>query len=390
MQYPRAEAHDLYPIMRRAMIESQLAEAAKEYPEISAEPTPNPTGTSYYRLLSSGNVRLTVNAVDHPNTKVRRAMFRNTYAQASQPNLFGETPEEGTMLYGILLHGPELINKTRPEFAHIVIPNRDCSKYLGRIDLFGRYSGLVSELWTYEEEEIPDELDAFSEWHEWQAETCTPYVFLDADKESGPRSRFDAAHELGHLVMHRAIDPRYIRNRTTFRVMEDQAHRFAGAFLLPALAFSNDFSVANLDAFLALKAKWKVSEGMMVHRSEDLSLVSKEQARRLWINRTRRGWRRKEPLDDQLPIERPRLLKRAFSMIVEEGIQSVDDIRAALPYSVGDIVELANLPPRFLEEDVAPISLKAYSKKRYGGMRRSTEGSGEVVEFRTAGDGSEG
>jgi hypothetical protein len=159
LQYPPAEAHDLYPIMRRAMIESQLAEVAKEYPEISAEPTPNPTGTSYYRLLSSGNVRLTVNAVDHPNTKVRRAMFRNTYAQASQPNLFGEPLEEGTMLYGILLHGPELINKTRPEFAHIVIPNRDCSEYLGRIDLFGRYSGLARELWTYEEEEIPDELD---------------------------------------------------------------------------------------------------------------------------------------------------------------------------------------------------------------------------------------
>jgi Zn-dependent peptidase ImmA (M78 family)/transcriptional regulator with XRE-family HTH domain len=235
-----------------------------------------------------------------------------------------------------------------------------------------------------------DELDAFSEWHEWQAKTGTPYVFLGADKESGPRSRFDAAHELGHLVMHRDIDPKYISNRTTFKVIEEQAHRFAGAFLLPALAFSNDFSVANLDAFMALKPKWKVSVALMVHRSEDLDLASKEQVQRLWINRTRRGWRQKEPLDDQLLIEKPRLLKRALTMIVEEGIQSLDDIRGALPYSAGDIVELANLPPHFLEEDVAPISLKAYSKKRYGGTGRASRGSGEVVEFRTAEDGSEG
>lgn len=235
-----------------------------------------------------------------------------------------------------------------------------------------------------------DELDAFSEWHEWQATANTPYVFLGADKGSGPRSRYDAAHELGHLVMHRDIDPKHVENKSTFKVIENQAHRFAGAFLLPALAFSNDFSVANLDAFRALKPKWKVSVAMMVHRSEDLGLVEKEQARRLWINRTRRGWRLKEPLDDELLIERPRLLKRGFSMIVEEGIQSLDDIRVALPYSAGDIVELAGLPMRYFEEDVAPISLKAYSKKRNGGARSKGSGYGEVVEFRSAGDVKEG
>lgn len=235
-----------------------------------------------------------------------------------------------------------------------------------------------------------DELDAFSEWHEWQVKTGTPYVFLGADKESGPRSRYDAAHELGHLVLHRSIDPKHIENRTTFKVIENQAHRFAGAFLLPALAFSNDFSVANLDAFRALKSKWKVSVAMMVHRSQDLGLVDKEQARRLWINRTRRGWRLKEPLDDRLPIERPRMLRRAFSLLVDEGIQSRAEIRAALPYALGDIAELAGLPPYFLEEEPVPISLKAYSKKRPGSTRGMSHGVGEVVEFRTAGDGREG
>lgn len=235
-----------------------------------------------------------------------------------------------------------------------------------------------------------DELDAFSEWHEWQARSGTPYVFLGADKESAPRSRYDAAHELGHLVMHRNIDPKHIENRATFKIIENQAHRFAGSFLLPALAFSNDFSVANLDAFRALKPKWKVSVAMMVYRSQDLGLVGKEQVRRLWINRTRRGWRLKEPLDDHLPIEKPRMLQRAFSMLVDEGIKSRDEIRTALPYSAGDIAELAGLPQRFLDEEPLPISLKAYTKKRYSGTRSRPYGAGEVVDFRTAGDSKEG
>ena len=86
-------------------------------------------------------------------------IYRETYARASQPNLFGEPPEEGTILYRVLLHGPEEQNKTRPGFAHVAFPNKDCSDYVGRINLFGRFPELVSELWSFEEEMIPDELD---------------------------------------------------------------------------------------------------------------------------------------------------------------------------------------------------------------------------------------
>ena len=160
MQYPAPEAHDLYPIVRRAMVEYQLRQLVQNYyPEISASAELNHGGTSYYTLLASNNVFLTAHAVEQPNRTVRKAMYRETYARASQPNLFGEPPEEGTILYGVLLHGPEELNKTRPEFAHVAFPNKDCSDYVGRIDLFGRFPELVNELWSFEEEEIPDELD---------------------------------------------------------------------------------------------------------------------------------------------------------------------------------------------------------------------------------------
>jgi|SRR5215211_898803 hypothetical protein len=176
-----------------------------------------------------------------------------------------------------------------------------------------------------------------------------------------------------------------------FRLLyiKDQAHRFAAAFL-PARTFANDFYTPNLDAFRALKPKWKVSIGMMVYRSGELELVSKEQERRLWINRTRRGWRTKEPLDDQIPVEEPRLLRRAFHLSIDEGVQSRAEIAAALPYALRDIEELAGLPPHFLEEKPAPISLKAFKSKRFRNSREEPTEPAEVMDFSTTGDGKSG
>ena len=53
-----------------------------------------------------------------------------------------------------------------------------------------------------------------------------PVVALGDDKGVRERSRFDAAHELGHLLMHHDPEP-------ASQPLERQAHRFAGAFLLP-------------------------------------------------------------------------------------------------------------------------------------------------------------
>jgi hypothetical protein len=66
---------------------------------------------------------------------------------------------------------------------------------------------------------------------------------------------------------------------------------------------------------------------MMLRRSEDLSVVEGEHARRLWRNLARRGWKLKEPLDDQLPIEKPRLLRKAFELPIRERVQTRAQIR---------------------------------------------------------------
>lgn len=223
-----------------------------------------------------------------------------------------------------------------------------------------------------------DSLDAFSAW----SDEGRPFVFLASDKESAARSRFDAAHELAHIVLHRNLDRTCLTKAAEFRLIEDQAHRFAGAFLLPAAAFANDFSVASLDAFHALKVKWHVAIAMMIHRAQDLGLIAEDHARRLWINRTRRGWRIKEPLDDKLPVERPRLLFRSFAALLSEGIQSRAEMLSTLSLPAKDIEELACLPEEFLEEKFAPINLREFTSGRRPQNSNDSLTPGEVVEFR--------
>ena len=127
---------------------------------------------------------------------------------------------------------------------------------------------------------------------------------------------------------------------------------------------------------------------MMLSRSEDLCVVEGEYARRLWRNLSRRGWKLKEPLDDQLPVEKPRLLRRAFELLIREGVQTRAQIREALPYALSDIEELAGLPHHFLEEEPAPVNLKAFERKGYRSVREQPIRPADVVEFRPAGDGN--
>lgn len=153
------EAHDLYPHQRRAFLEGQMRKLAESYPEIKASPEQNRKKTSFYTLLRSNNALLTINAVEHPGKIIRTAQFRETYARASELKLFDEDPPNGSLLYAILIHGPDSLNPAQPAFAHIVFPDSAFTTYVARINLFERYSDLVKDLWSVEEENVKDELD---------------------------------------------------------------------------------------------------------------------------------------------------------------------------------------------------------------------------------------
>lgn len=185
-----------------------------------------------------------------------------------------------------------------------------------------------------------EKLDAFSQW---PLQSNIPFVVLGRDKASAVRQRFDAAHELLHLLLHRSVDRKRLNSAQDFKILEDQAHYFASSLLLPEKQFVDELYGCSLDSFLALKERWKVSIGAMIMRSKALGLINATETQRLWINYTRRGWRQNEALDNKIEKERPRLLRRSMESLLSERVQSVAQILSSLSLPAEDIEELCDL-----------------------------------------------
>jgi Zn-dependent peptidase ImmA (M78 family)/transcriptional regulator with XRE-family HTH domain len=220
-----------------------------------------------------------------------------------------------------------------------------------------------------------DSLDAFSQW------SCTygtPFVVLGRDKASAVRSRFDAAHELFHLLLHRKVDRRRVQNTSDWKLLEGQAHRFAAAFLLPEKSFVDELWAPTLDGMLSRKERWKVSVAMMIVRCEHIGIVSADQAKRLWINYNRRGWRGEEPLDNILKFEEPRLLRRGFEALVDENVRSKEQIIDDLCLPAREIEKLSSLPAGYLSGSEAEV--KAFPKLKSAEFAARLE-SADVVSL---------
>lgn len=188
----------------------------------------------------------------------------------------------------------------------------------------------------------------------WSVDCHRPFVLLSADKASAVRSRFDAAHELGHLVMHRRVKPGSL-SKAEYAEMERQAHKFASAFLLPAETFARDISRLELEYFVSLKRKWRVSIAGMVMRAFALNVFGEEYKERLFKYMSARGWRKAEPLDDEIPYEIPVALAEAVKLGIEGNVFTRHDILEGTGLEAADLESLASLPRGYLRQEAAPV-----------------------------------
>jgi Zn-dependent peptidase ImmA (M78 family) len=129
------------------------------------------------------------------------------------------------------------------------------------------------------------------------------------------RQRFSIAHELGHLI----LKPGEELNE------EKTAHRFAGAFLVPApkvkLELGSSRSSISIKELLYLKKKYGLSMQGWIYRAKDLGIINEHTYRNLWQYFSRQGWRKKEP--EELAGEESTRIERLVYRALEEDIISI-------------------------------------------------------------------
>ena len=204
-----------------------------------------------------------------------------------------------------------------------------------------------------------DCVDAVSFWRDNQ-----PYVVLNLHKEAGERGRFDTAHELGHLVLHRGT------NMVEGKELESQADSFASAFLLPPEQFRAEAPrVPILRHYFPVKERWGVSVQALTRRSKDLGILSpwhyESSCKEISVN----GWRIKEP--GQLNREHSMLHKIAFEGLASKGL-APKEFAHRVQISPSDLEELAPVSAvveKELKQAQSPQKTENLSEFRRGHLR---------------------
>lgn len=168
-----------------------------------------------------------------------------------------------------------------------------------------------------------------------------PVIILNIGIGTSVRQRFSLAHELGHMILHRdLVDLEFdLRNRE----IENEAQQFAEHFLLPAGGFDASFVSPKIDSYIALKKEWLVSISAMVFHSESTGLIDSSKRSSLQKQINTRGWKKCEPLDNEIEYEKPNAVGNRISQKVTDASTFsafLDDVR--LP--IDKIENLCSMP----------------------------------------------
>ena len=148
-----------------------------------------------------------------------------------------------------------------------------------------------------------------------------PVIVISANWP-GDHQRFTLAHELGHLLLHKCLDPALDE--------EKACSRFAGAFLLPAVSIRQELGKKrhNLEMYelFLLKHEFGLSMQACLYRAADLGIIDEPVRKRLFVRFSSQGWRKKEP-GKACPGERTVLFQQLVHRALGEGI--INESKAA-------------------------------------------------------------
>ncbi|EGL18109.1 MULTISPECIES: XRE family transcriptional regulator [unclassified Paenibacillus] len=299
----------------------------------------NPSLETLLKLISAlGFPREYFYEQDNENIKVGTTYFRALLSTNKKDRL---SQEEKTKVLAKIYH---TLNQF-VQFPKINIPPK--REGLTDIELIAQYT---RDYWNLGTDPIPSmvyvlekngfivtsfgtdntHIDAFSQRQEVAGAEYF-FIVLGSDKSSATRRQFDAAHELGHIMLHDWNNDLELVSREEFRQIENEAHQFAASFLLPKEAFLKDLILPNnLDFYIELKKKWRVSISAMIVRAYQLKVLNYNQYQYLMRQISKKGWRTKEPLDNVIQVSKPTVLRKAIEVLQGNRVLTGDQFMKQL------------------------------------------------------------
>jgi Zn-dependent peptidase ImmA (M78 family) len=188
---------------------------------------------------------------------------------------------------------------------------------------------------TVADKSTAEKVDAFSRYGK------TSVVVLNTAKESPSRSFFDTAHEAAHGILHYGQPPKPHDQK------EDEAQRFAGAFLMPKRAFMRDYwSKGRIDWYntLEMKHRWGTSIAAILVRAYHLNCISAAVYRTAWRDLSARGWRTDEP--DEPEPQFPKLFDLAIQQYEKRTQRNGAELANALFMTTDLFGKITGTTPR--------------------------------------------
>jgi Zn-dependent peptidase ImmA (M78 family)/transcriptional regulator with XRE-family HTH domain len=167
-------------------------------------------------------------------------------------------------------------------------------------------------------------------------DTEVPVIGYLGCENTGDRLRFTKAHELGHMILHKY-------RHLTRQQMENEAHQFAGAFLMVADDARRIFAPnSSMSIFVNAKAGWGMAISALIMRASALNIIDAQRTRSLQIQLSARGWKRHEPIavDVEAPILFKQMIGKAYGKIISATESQIDSLATS---------EQLGIPFRYLD-----------------------------------------
>ncbi|MBO0409614.1 XRE family transcriptional regulator [Enterococcus hulanensis] len=197
------------------------------------------------------------------------------------------------------------------------------------------------------EKNMGSSIDAYSTW----TKEDRAFIILGNMKKSSVRRNFDLAHELGHLLMHSLIDMDSL-SKDEHKAIEKEANDFASYFLMPEEDFINDFNQitkkSNPYSYVELKMKYMVSIIALEYRAYKLGLLSYEENRYFYASLNKNNMRKKEPLDEDIPVVKPGKTRALLHFVFENHLLLLNDFLESYNIELPFLESLLGIDAEFL------------------------------------------